>query len=205
MLAGLRWLRRKERGAVAPVPLDRVDLEAPSVVDLVDESSSTARTHLHLSLLAAPEQADRLAQALWLVSGDRQFDATGMLLPVGPRPHRLGPDDVAATFVAAHAAGVLQDGFLEIDATVDLRERTVRWYPDAIDPHLPSGFDPSQVDGLGLLVDNAVAALVETDLLGTWFAPTSVAPASSLAALCPARAEGSAPTVDITTAPAPER
>lgn len=153
----------KRRRHVVDVSLgsDVIDVTAPPDPRLVD---------LSLSIHETPGDERRFGAALCMLSGPLDgaghVESTGSVVPIGRRPHVITREQFLSLLEHAAASGHLSDGFLEIQASVDLSTGTVVWSPESGDgvelPHLDE------------VVENAISAFAETNILGEWFAPTAV-------------------------------
>lgn len=126
-----------------------------------------------MSIHAAPEHSDRFGAALCMISQPGRLDSTGSVVSIGRRPHQLTRRQFEELLHEAGETGHLSDGFLEIEAYVDLHDGTVVWQPEDGEgvslPHLDQ------------VVENSIASLVETNVFGDWFSARVVrrAPAKS--------------------------
>jgi len=140
---------------------------APEVVDLAGTERSPV--HVSVSIHVTPHHADRAGEALCMLSGGTSGDATGVVVPLGRRPGDVSRDDLIDFVRAAEGRGLVLDGFVDVEATIDVRSGAVTWSTEP-----PGG---ERLPHAEPVVADALRALTETGLLGQWFSPTSVHPA----------------------------
>jgi hypothetical protein len=139
---------------------------ARSTVD-VTSSSQHAVVDVTLSIHATPTDDHRFGAALCMLSNSDRPESTGSVVTIGRRPHHITRQQFDELLGEAAETGHLLDGFLEIEATVDLDLRTIAWQPEN-----GGGVELPHLD---TVVENAIASLVETNIFGEWFAPTKIA------------------------------
>lgn len=140
------------------------------VVDLAGTERSPV--HVSFSIHETPHHADRAGEALCMLSGDASNDSTGVVVPLGRRPGDVSRDDLIDFVRAAEGRGLVLDGFVDVEAAIDLRTGAVTWSTEP-----PGG---ERLPHAGPVVTDALRALAETGLLGPWFSPTSVHAASAV-------------------------
>lgn len=137
------------------------------IVDVTLPSNPESLLELTISINETPGVADRFGSALCMMRRhDESIDTTGSIVPVFRHPNSITREQFSEMILSASKIGQLIDGFIEVQATVDLEQGTVLWLPEAgahIDiPHLDQ------------IVENAIYSLVETNIFGEWFTPTAV-------------------------------
>lgn len=135
-----------------------------TVIDVTTEQ--TRFLDVTMSIHAGPEASGRFGAALCMLSDPGRAETTGSVVQIGRRPHSITKEQFQSLLREAGETGHLDDGFLEIEATVDLTEGEVVWQPEDGEgvslPHLDE------------VVENTIASLVETNAFGEWFSPTRV-------------------------------
>ena len=145
---------RPEARSVSTSVLDVTDNETQAVVDVT------------LSIHAAPPSDSRFGAALCMLSHNDRVESTGSVVTIGNRPHVITRRQFEELLSEAAETGHLVDGFLEIEAVVDLDHGTITWQPEN-----GEGVTLSHLD---TVVENTLASLVETNVFGEWFAPRKI-------------------------------